>query len=1396
MKLIIIICFLLQIEFNYAQQPDNSKLVNNTNTVLAEQITYGTSLTDSISQIGEIDQYTFSATANDVITIQMTGSSSLQPAIEVYSPTGEKLIREVGDALSPLNAKIDTLKLLQSGTYTILAMASLGNATGAYGLSLQLVSSPGSGTAIQYGITVQDTLEQLAEMDSYTFNATANDIVTIQMSSSNNNSYNAIEVYSTTGQMLIREAGSVAVKVDTLKLLQSGTYTILAMNYYGNAYEAFATGEYGLSLQLVSFPSLGTAIQYGITVQDTLEQLAEMDSYIFSATANDVITIQMTGSSSLQPAIEVYSPTGEKLIREVGDALSPLNAKIDTLKLLQSGTYTILAMASLGNATGAYGLSLQLVSSPGSGTAIQYGITVQDTLEQLAEMDSYTFNATANDIVTIQMSSSNNNSYNAIEVYSTTGQMLIREAGSVAVKVDTLKLLQSGTYTILAMNYYGNAYEAFATGEYGLSLIGITIQNSITVFAPNGGENWTVESDQNIAWTSYNVINVKLEYSTDNGINWSTIITSTPASSGSYNWIVPNTPSTQCKVKISDVDSLALYDESNNVFTISTPQPILTVTPDERNVSNASGTTTFSVSNTGTGTMNWTAESDTGWADITSGVSGTDSGTITVSYEENTDIDQRSATITVTSEGVTGSPKLVMINQNGTALQPILTVTPDERNVSNESGTTTFSVSNTGTGTMNWTAISDTGWAVITGDTSGTNSGTITVSYEENTDINQRTATITVTSTGATGSPKLVTVNQNGTATQPILTVTPDERNVSNVSGTTTFSVSNTGTGTMNWTAISDTGWAVITGDTSGTNSGTITVSYEENTDINQRTATITVTSTGATGSPKLVTVNQNGTATQPILTVTPDERNVSNVSGTTTFLVSNTGTGTMNWTAESDVAWAVITDGSSGTNDDTISIDYSANQSTSQRSATITITTTGATGSPMTANINQSGIVQPSTLTLNYTVNYPSYSNPSDYRSTDYRLIGIPGNSSKKINEFITGTQGENWEIYWDNGNSMDYYVKLDNSDNFLCSPGKAFWLINTGNWSLNNVSVSSSPLDAQNFTTISISSNKFNLITNPYLVNVAWSDIMANNQVLTKQPAYWTGSVLGLADTLKPYVGYLLDNTNSNITEIKIPYLPAGLGKRSANADSWRINIELESGNYTDKTTVLGVSPGASKTIDKFDMIKPRIMGEMPHLFFDRPDWDGEHNEWGSDIRSNIKGIESWDFIAYVKDKTGSNIKVNNIQLVPDEFEVYLIDETTAKVQNLRNNPNYSFTPKVNKARMYVLVGEKNLVQKEIEKYIPTKFELLSNYPNPFNPATTIPVVIPEKSNVKLEVYNILGQKVETIYNGELDQGIHYFDWNSNSLDAGRLSSGVYIYRLQAENRINISRKMVLLK
>ncbi len=231
----------------------------------------------------------------------------------------------------------------------------------------------------------------------------------------------------------------------------------------------------------------------------------------------------------------------------------------------------------------------------------------------------------------------------------------------------------------------------------------------------------------------------------------------------------------------------------------------------------------------------------------------------------------------------TGATKAATITMNGPisqtgnfllVVQPVLSVTPANQPVSGSAGTTTFAVSNTGTGTMNWTASSNQGWATITGGASGTNSGTITVSYTANSSTTtSRTATITVTASGATGSPKTVTLTQAATP-PPILSVTPVDRPVSGTAGTTDFAVSNTSAGTMNWTASSDQGWAAITGGASGTNSGTISVSYAENpSSTDSRMATITVTAPGSTGSPRAVTITQ---APAPLPVLIPDTTSVS----------------------------------------------------------------------------------------------------------------------------------------------------------------------------------------------------------------------------------------------------------------------------------------------------------------------------------------------------------------------------------------------------------------------------------------------------------------------------------------------------------------------------------------
>jgi len=88
------------------------------------------------------------------------------------------------------------------------------------------------------------------------------------------------------------------------------------------------------------------------------------------------------------------------------------------------------------------------------------------------------------------------------------------------------------------------------------------------------------------------------------------------------------------------------------------------------------------------------------------------------------------------------------------------------------------------------------------------------------------------------------------------------------------------------------------------------------------------------------------------------------------------------------------------------------------------------------------------------------------------------------------------------------------------------------------------------------------------------------------------------------------------------------------------------------------------------------------------------------------------------------------------------------------------------------------------------PGSFELLQNYPNPFNPSTNIKFNLPSAGKVVLKVYDILGNEIAEIVSGNLDTGPHSFSFNAENL-----SSGVYIYRIEHNNRM-ISKKMILLK
>jgi hypothetical protein len=108
-------------------------------------------------------------------------------------------------------------------------------------------------------------------------------------------------------------------------------------------------------------------------------------------------------------------------------------------------------------------------------------------------------------------------------------------------------------------------------------------------------------------------------------------------------------------------------------------------------------------------------------------------------------------------------------------------------------------------------------------------------------------------------------------------------------------------------------------------------------------------------------------------------------------------------------------------------------------------------------------------------------------------------------------------------------------------------------------------------------------------------------------------------------------------------------------------------------------------------------------------------------------------------------------------------------------------------------------NLILKDVrgENIVPVSFVLEQNFPNPFNPKTTIVYQLGKPSNIKIIIYNVLGQKIMVLKDEFQREGNHAAEFNSSGL-----ASGVYFYKLEAKdfNNVNLlfedTRKMIVVK
>ena len=143
-----------------------------------------------------------------------------------------------------------------------------------------------------------------------------------------------------------------------------------------------------------------------------------------------------------------------------------------------------------------------------------------------------------------------------------------------------------------------------------------------------------------------------------------------------------------------------------------------------------------------------------------------------------------------------------------------------------------------------------------------------------------------------------------------------------------------------------------------------------------------------------------------------------------------------------------------------------------------------------------------------------------------------------------------------------------------------------------------------------------------------------------------------------------------------------------------------------------------------------------------------------------------------------------------VGQTFEILTANNISETFDNIVTHRGLGVDVTYNSTNIVITVTSPVSVDDNNEELFPTEYSLEQNFPNPFNPSTTINFSVPEASFVSLKIFNVLGEEVETLVAKDLNAGNYKYGWNALGLP-----SGIYFYKLQTDN-FTETKKMILLK
>ncbi|MFH0736446.1 MAG: T9SS type A sorting domain-containing protein [bacterium] len=1001
-------------------------------------------------------------------------------------------------------------------------------------------------------------------------------------------------------------------------------------------------------------------------------------------------------------------------------------------------------------------------------------------------------------------------------------------------------------------------------------------QPTIMVLTPNGNENWRIGTEQNITWQSTNIVNVKIEYSTNSGVEWTTVIASTNGASGKYVWTIPNTESTTCKVRVSDVLEPTMYDVSNGTFRIY--QANITITAPNGGEKWRAGeleSITWTSTNVSEVKIEYTTNDTTNWVAVIAGIPA-GSGKYTWS------VPNTPAYVTRVRVSDVTTPKVFDVSDNVfTIFQSTLNLTSPNggeiwRGGSKKNITwTSLNIENVN---IEYTINNGASWFVAAQNLPASGG---TYEWTLPSDVSSVGCKIRISDASSASvfdiSNAVFTINK---ATLLLSTPNGGENWRVGVNHYIVWSGNNIQSIKIEYSTDSGNSWLLIASDVSAASNSyvwnvsttvsencKIKVSDMEDYNINAISKNIfTISLTGIklllpngteywrAGSSHYITWQTSELANLKL------EYSVDGGAGWNT-IASNVSANTKfyNWVIPgnflsknckvrvSDQTHTIYNDFSDSvftiyqpsitlltpnggeeyqigignniswiSNDvDNIKIELTTNAGATWNNIVGSVTASVGNYSWMTltnasiqckvrlsaveeSSINDMSAQRfitfkyPERITLKKTINFGEVTEKSSYK-----IIGLPGDINLPIVETISGTYKTDWKAFYDNGNTESYYLEYDGTETFNFKPGRAFWIT-----SRNGVVVSNEQntvrIDSSNYYAIPLHAG-WNIISSPFEKPVNWSNVIKGNAITLNPLLYgWNGAWVSSVSVMNPYEGYYFYNAH-NRTELKLPYSPTGAANTllaKGNINNKEIVIELLKNSESVSLVSASINDSASVDFDEHDYYAaPGNFEDISFKIYNN-NLSSSYKYLFADTRPLIEEGQMFDL--QTKNNTGSPLEMvwNTIPEIYKDYETYLVDRRINKFYDLKTINKIELPAYYKENSFSLLIGSENYINGIKESLLPSEYILYQNYPNPFNAGTVIRYSLPFESEINITLYNIVGQVVKEMISTKQTAG--YYE---QQIQMNNFASGVYFYQINAKSidgkhNYSTTKKMVLLK